>query len=125
MDELLETCDIVSIHVPQTKATIGLIGKEQIAKMKNGAFLINTARGPIVDSDALAEALNSGKLGGAGIDVFEMEPPVPKEHPLFAARNTMVTPHVAFASVQAFEKRAVIVVENIRKYIAGQPQNVI
>lgn len=125
LDDLLQTCDIISLHIPQTESTIGFIGKEQIAKMKQGALLINTARGPVVDSDALAEALNSGKLGGAGIDVFEMEPPVPGDHPLLQARNVMVTPHVAFASTQAFEKRAVIVIENIKKYLSGTPQNLI
>ena len=125
LDELLETCDIVSLHVPLNASTKGLIGKEQLAKMKKSAILINTARGPVVDSAALAEALANGEIAGAAVDVFEMEPPVPADHPLLAAPNLIATPHVAFASQQAFEKRAVIVCENIRQWLAGTPQNVI
>ena len=125
LDELLKTCDIISVHVPQTPSTIGMIGKEQFALMKDTALFINTARGPIVDSAALADALNSGKIAGAAVDVFEMEPPVPQDHILFQARNLIATPHVAFASEQAFEKRAVIVAENIKKWMDGEPQNVI
>lgn len=125
LDELLKTCDIISVHVPQTPSTVGMIGKEQFAIMKDTALFINTARGPIVDSAALAEALNSGKIAGAAVDVFEMEPPVPQDHVLFQARNLIATPHVAFASEQAFEKRAVIVAENIKKWMDGEPQNVI
>ena len=125
LDELLKTCDIISVHVPQTPSTVGMIGKEQFAIMKDTALFINTARGPIVDSVALTEALNSGKIAGAAVDVFEMEPPVPQDHILFQARNLIATPHVAFASEQAFEKRAVIVAENIKKWMDGEPQNVI
>lgn len=125
LDELLETCDIVSLHVPLNASTKGLIGKEQLAKMKKSAFLINTARGPVVDSQALAEALENGTIAGAAVDVFEMEPPVPQDHVLLQAPNLIATPHVAFASRQAFEKRAVIVCENIKKWMDGQPQNVI
>lgn len=125
MDELLETCDIVSLHVPLNASTKGLIGRDQLAKMKKSAILINTARGPVVDSAALAEALANGEIAGAAVDVFEMEPPVPADHPLLAAPNLIATPHVAFASDQAFEKRAVIVCENIRQWLAGTPQNVI
>ncbi len=125
LDQLLETCDIVSLHVPLNEATRGLIGREQLKKMKKTAVLINTARGPVVDSQALAEALKEGDIAGAAVDVFEMEPPVPSDHVLFNAPNLIATPHVAFASHQAFEKRAVIVCENIRKWLDGQPQNVI
>ena len=124
LDELLETCDIVSLHVPLNNETRGLIGKEQLAKMKKTACLINTARGPVVDSEALAEALKQGQIAGAAVDVFEMEPPVPEDHVLFDAPNLIATPHVAFASAQAFEKRAVIVCENIKKWLDGAPQNV-
>ena len=125
MEDLLKTCDIISVHVPQTKDTIGLIGKEQFAVMKKNALFINTARGPVVDSQALADALNEGKIAGAAVDVFEMEPPVPQEHILLHAKNLIATPHVAFASQQAFEKRAVIVAENIKSWLAGNMQNVI
>lgn len=125
MDELLSTCDIISVHVPQNPSTIGMIGEKEFAQMKPGALFINTARGPIVDSKALADALNSGKIAGAAVDVFECEPPVPEDHPLFGAKNLIATPHVAFASAQAFEKRAVIVCENIRGWLDGSPVNVI
>lgn len=125
LDELLETCDIVSLHVPLNPSTKGLIGKEQLAKMKKNAILINTARGPVVDSQALADALQEGIIAGAAVDVFEMEPPVPSDHVLFKAQNLLATPHVAFASDQAFEKRAVIVCENVKKWAEGNPQNVI
>lgn len=125
MEELLKTCDIISIHVPQTKETIGLIGEEQFDMMKDTALFINTARGPIVDSEALAKALNEGQIAGAAVDVFEVEPPVAADHVLFGAKNLIATPHVAFVSQQAFEKRAVIVAENIKSWIDGNMQNVI
>ncbi len=125
MEEVLKNSDIVSLHVPQTKDTIGLIGKEELSLMKPTAMLINTARGPVVDTDALAEALKNGTIAGAGIDVFDVEPPLPLDNPLINAPNTIVTPHIAFASHQAFEKRAHIVGENIAKWLEGNPQNLI
>lgn len=125
LDELLEQADFVSLHVPLTAATKGLINAEAISKMKPTAVLLNTARGGVVDSAALAEALNAGRLAGAGIDVFEIEPPIAKEHPLCHAKNTVLTPHVAFASKEALEARADIVFANLWKYFAGEPQNVV
>ncbi|MEF9954915.1 MAG: 2-hydroxyacid dehydrogenase [Clostridium sp.] len=117
LDTLLSTCDIVSLHVPLTDETRGLIGREQLALMNKNAILINTARGPVVDSDALADALNLEQIAGAGIDVFETEPPINKTHPLLNAKNAVVTPHVAFATKEALEKRAVIVFENITRWL--------
>lgn len=125
LDELLAQSDFVSLHVPLTEATRGLINADAIAKMKQGAVLLNTARGPVVDSAALAEALNAGKLAGAGIDVFEGEPPIAEDHPLCSAKNTVLTPHVAFASREALETRADIVFANIEKWLNGAPQNVV
>lgn len=125
LEELLKTCDIVSLHVPLNDSTRGLIGREQLGMMKKTAVLINTARGPVVDSQALAQALQDGVIAGAAVDVFETEPPVPADHVLFGAPNLIATPHVAFASHQAFEKRAVIVCENIKRWIDGEPQNVV
>ena len=125
LDELLEQADFVSLHVPLTAATKGLIDAEAISKMKPTAVLLNTARGPVVDSAALSDALNEGRLAGAGIDVFEIEPPIAKEHPLCHAKNTVLTPHVAFASKEALEARADIVFANLWKYFAGEPQNVV
>lgn len=125
LDTLLATCDIVSLHVPLNKQTKALINEEKLALMKPTSILINTARGPVVDSTALADALNHHRIAGAGIDVFEMEPPVPTDHPLFHTPNTIVTPHIAFATAEALEKRAVIVFDNIAKWLEGSPQNII
>ena len=124
LDELMSESDIISLHVPSNAQTKGLISAEKIALMKPNAVLINTARGPVLDSQARAVALNADKIAGACIDVFEMEPPVPTDHPLVTAKNTILTPHVAFASKEAMVKRAVIVFDNVVKYLAGNPQNV-
>ncbi len=125
LETLLKTSDIVSLHTPLTPETRGLIGAKELASMKPSAILINTARGPVVDSAALADALNSGKIAGAGIDVFEMEPPVPEDHPLLNAKNLIATPHVAFATKEALVKRAAIVFDNIDRWLKGTPANVI
>lgn len=125
LDELLAQADIVSLHCPLNDSTQGLIDSDAIAKMKQGAFLINTARGPVVDSQALADALNTGKLGGAGIDVFEIEPPLPLDHPLLHSKNTIVTPHVAFASAESMEARGKIVFDSLQQWINGNQVNVI
>jgi phosphoglycerate dehydrogenase-like enzyme len=125
LEELLCNSDIVSLHLPLTDSTRLLINRDRLALMKPAAILINTARGPIVDSEALAEALASGRLGGAGIDVFEMEPPIPASHPLLSCPNVMVTPHVAYATDEAFALRARIAVDNIVKWLTGAPQNII
>lgn len=125
LNTLLSTCDIVSLHVPLNDSTKGLINKDNIQLMKENAVLINTARGPVVDSEALADALKSGKIAGAGVDVFEVEPPIPSSHILFGAPNLVVTPHVAFATKESMVKRAEIVFDNIDKYLEGKPQNII
>ena len=117
LETLLRESDIVSLHCP--------LNAERIAMMKPTAILINVARGPVVDSEALADALNSGKLAGAGIDVFETEPPLDPNHPLLHAKNTLVTPHVAFASTQSMEARAHIVFDNIRAWMDGNQKNII
>ncbi len=92
--------------------------------MKKNAVLINTARGPVVDSAALAGALKNREILAAGIDVFETEPPIEPAHPLLTAPNVMATPHVAFATKEALEKRGVIVLENVKQWLMGTPQNV-
>ena len=124
LDTLLSQCDIVSLHTPLNDSTRELIGKEQLALMKKNAVLINTARGPVVDSQALAEALNEERIAGACIDVFETEPPVKKEHPLLHAKHVIATPHAAFATKEALVKRAVIVFDNITAWLNNSPQNV-
>lgn len=125
MDTLLGECDIVSLHVPLSDGTRGLINADKLALMKPNAILINTARGPVVDSQALAAALTKGRIAGAAVDVFEMEPPVPADHPLLNAPNLVATPHVAFATKEALYKRAIIVFDNIVKYLEGCPQNIV
>lgn len=125
LDELLERADIVSLHCPLTAQTRHLIGAPQLERMKPGALLINTARGDVVDQEALAEALRSGRLAGAACDVFDREPPLPAGHPLLQSPNTIVTPHIAFASVESMEQRAEIVFDNLYAWLDGTPRNVI
>lgn len=125
LDELLHRSDIVSLHCPINEDSKHLINKDSIAKMKKGAYLINTARGSVVDSQALADALNNGYLAGAGIDVFETEPPLYVAHPLLHSKNTIVTPHVAFASEESMAARAQIVFDNILSFLNGEQKNII
>ena len=124
LEELLSHCDIVSLHVPLSEETRGLINRDRLALMKKTSVLINTARGPVVDSEALAEALNEGEIAGACVDVFEMEPPVPQEHPLLHAKNLIATPHIAFATKEALVKRAIINLNNVKYWLEGNPINV-
>ena len=123
LDTLLRESDIVSLHVPLNESTKNLIDEKKIALLKSSAILINTARGPVVDNTALAKALNEGKIAGAGIDVFETEPPIASIHSLVHAKNTVLTPHVAFATNEALYIRAQIVFDNIDKWLQGTPQN--
>ena len=124
LDELLRESDIISLHVPLTEQTRGMIGEREIGLMKPSAILINTARGPVVDSAALAAALKEGRLAGAAVDVYETEPPIPQDHPLLSAPHVAATPHVAFATKEALYQRAVIVFDNVAGYLDGKPQNV-
>ncbi len=125
LETLLEESDIVSLHTPLTDATKGLLNRERIGLMKPSAILINTARGPVVDSEALAAALNTGRISGAGIDVFETEPPLNEDHPLLHSKNTVVAPHVAFATKEALFRRAQITVDNIAAWLDKIPKNVV
>lgn len=125
LTELLAQSDIVSLHCPLTPDTQGLIGAEQLKQMKKSAYLINTARGGVVDSQALAQALAGGDIAGAACDVFENEPPLSSDHPLLHSPNTIVTPHIAFASAESMEQRAGIVFDNLFAWLAGNPTNTI
>jgi D-3-phosphoglycerate dehydrogenase len=123
LEELLERADIVSLHCPLTPATRGMIGEKELARMKKQAILINTARGAVVDSNALADALKEGRIAGAASDVFEVEPPLSTDHPLLQSPNTIVTPHIAFASVESMEQRADIVFDNLYSWLGGEQKN--
>lgn len=122
LDELLKTSDVVSLHVALTGETQGLLGKRELGLMKPGALLLNGARGAIVDTAALVEALNEGRLGGAGIDVFDEEPP-PADHPLFACEQVVLTPHCADMTPEGVDLLNSGVVENVIAFLEGRPQN--
>ncbi len=123
LDELLAASDIVSLHAPLTPETKHLINSSSLAKMKSTSILINTARGPLVDEAALIEALSSGRILGAGLDVFEREPP-PPDHPLFALPNVVVTPHIAAGTVDALRIKMDACFANMQRVIAGgEPEN--
>ena len=123
MDKLLKTSDVVSLHVAVSDKTRGLIGERELGLMKPGALLVNGARGAVVDTPALVEALNSGHLGGAAVDVYEQEPP-PPDHPLFACEQVILTPHCADMTVEGVELLNVGVVENVIAFLEGRLQNV-
>ncbi len=142
LDELLERSDIVSLHVPYNKATHHMINRESIAKMKKGAIIINTARGGVVDTDALLEALMNGHLGGAGLDVIEGEELIIEEHQLlhnsenpekwkaiyrdhkiFSLENVVFTPHNAFNSKEARQRILDVTIQNIENFLKGKNDN--
>lgn len=122
--ELLETADVVSLHLPLTEATRNMIGARELASMKRSAILINTARGGLVDEAALADALTRGVIAGAGFDVLSKEPPVP-DNPLLTLRlpNFVLTPHVAWASAGAMQTLADMLIDNIEAWAGGNPRN--
>lgn len=117
LDCLLRQSDIVTLHVPMSQETRGLISRERLRMMKPASLLVNTARGPVCDIAAVAEALTEGLLSGAAFDVFEQEPPLPSDHPLLSAPNCLLTPHVAFATEESFAQRADIVFSHIDAFI--------
>jgi len=124
LDTVFTECDIVSLHCPLTPETQNLVNSERLNQMKSSTFLINTSRGPVVDEPALAEALNSGLIAGAGLDVLSIEPP-PEDNPLLRARNCVITPHIAWATLAARKRLMDTVVGNVRAWMEGQPVNVV
>lgn len=124
LDELLQTADVVSLHVRLTAESRHLIGERELRLMKQGALLINVARGGVIDTDALVTALNSGHLGGAAIDVYDQEPP-PVDHPLLECEQVILTPHCADMTPEGVELLNEGAVDNIIAFLEGTPQNVV
>lgn len=125
LDDLLMRSDVVVLHCPLTDATRGLIDAQALEKMKDSAVLINLARGPVVVEQDLARALEEGVIAGAGIDVFDVEPPLRTDKAILQAKNVIVTPHVAFATNESMLLRANIVFDNLAAWMAGEPINVV
>lgn len=124
LDDLFARADVVSLHCPLTEKTARLVNQHRLAMMKPSAFLINTSRGPLIDEAALAEALNNGRIAGAGLDVLSAEPP-PADHPLFRARNCYITPHISWATKSARGRLLQQAIENVKGYVAGQLVHVV
>lgn len=124
LDALLATSDVLTLHCPLTESTRHIINATSLAKMKPSAILINTGRGPLVDEEALADALNRGALRGAGVDVLSCEPPA-IDNPLLYARNCYTTPHLGWATTEARQRLMNIAVANVANFIAGTPTNVV
>lgn len=120
LDDVLASADVVSLHCPLTPSTRHLINAEAIGKMKPSAILINTGRGPLVDEQAVADALNGGRLAAFGADVLSQEPPR-GDNPLLSARNCFLTPHIAWATLEARTRLMSTATENVRQFIAGEP----
>jgi len=124
LETLFRTSDVLSLHCPLTPQTKNLANTERLAWMKPSAFLLNTSRGPLVDEAALAAALNTGRLAGAGLDVLSAEPPS-ADNPLLSAKNCLITPHNAWGTRAARTRLLRVAVDNVRSFLAGQPQNVV
>lgn len=120
LPDLLAASDVVSLHLPLTEATRGLLGRDALAAMKPGAVVVNTARGPIIDESALLTALGTGQVAAAGLDVFETEP-VPADNPLLALDNVVVTPHVSWYTVDTMRRYLTAAVDNCRRIRDGEP----
>lgn len=124
LEHLFRQCDVVSLHCPLTAGNAKLVNAARLALMKPTAFLLNTARGPLVNEADLAAALNAGRLAGAGLDVLSVEPPSPA-NPLLQARNCLITPHLAWATRQARQRLMATAVANAKAFLTGQPENVV
>jgi glycerate dehydrogenase len=124
LDDVFAQADFLSLLCPLTPDTRGLVNRERLKKMKKTAYLINTARGPVVNEAEVARALNEGLIAGFGADVLSAEPP-PTDNPLLSAKNALITPHFAWASVEARQRLMQVTLENIRAFLAGTPQNVV
>lgn len=124
LDELFAECDIVSLHCPLTEQTREMVNARRLSRMKPNAILINTGRGPLINEQDLADALNSGRIYAAGVDVLAQEPPR-ADNPLLTARNCYITPHIAWASTAARQRLMQIALDNLKAYQEGKPINVV
>ena len=119
LDELFAECDVISLHCPLTPDTKEMVNADRLSKMKSNAILINTGRGPLINEQDLADALNEGRIAAAGLDVLSVEPSV-EGNPLLAARNCFITPHIAWATLEARTRLMEIAVQNLKSYLNGQ-----
>ncbi len=124
LNTVFSSSDIISLHVPLNDETRGIINKKSIAAMKDGVIIINTARGQLIVDEDLAEALNSGKVYCAALDVMTTEPPKP-DNPLLSAKNTVITPHMAWAHFEARQRLMKTACENVAEHMAGRPKNIV
>lgn len=124
LDELFSSSDVISLHCPLLESTKGIINKDSIANMKDGAIIINTSRGPLIVEEDLAAALNSGKVYAAGVDVVSVEP-IEDNNPLLKAKNIFITPHIAWAPKESRERLMDIAVNNLKSYLEGKPENIV
>ncbi|MCM0650919.1 D-2-hydroxyacid dehydrogenase [Clostridium swellfunianum] len=124
LDTLLENSDVISLHCPLFESTQGIINKDTIAKMKDGVMILNTSRGPLVVEEDLAEALNSGKVAGAALDVVSSEP-IKADNPLLKAKNCIITPHISWAPKESRQRLMDVAVNNLEKFLAGNAVNVV
>lgn len=124
LDGLLRNSDIITLHCPLTEQTTGMVNSEFLSKCKHSAFVINTSRGPVVDEKALADALNSGRIAGAAVDVLSTEPPK-SDNPLLSAKNCYITPHIAWAGYETRQRLMGVLQENFKAFFDGKPINTV
>lgn len=124
LDKIYASSDVIALHCPLFPDNIGMINKDSIARMKDGVILLNNSRGPLIVEQDLAEALNSGKVYAAGLDVVSTEP-IQGDNPLLKAKNCFITPHISWASKESRQRLLDIAVDNLRKFISGKPQNIV
>ncbi len=124
MDELLQKSDVISLHCPLFPETENMINKETIAKMKDGVIIINNSRGALIDEQALADALNCGKVYAAGLDAVRNEP-ISEDNPLLSAKNCFITPHISWTAVEGRQRLASYAIDNVKAFLEGRPKNIV
>ena len=124
LDEVLSQSDVIALHCPLFPDTEKIINKNTIAKMKDGVIILNNSRGPLIEEQDLADALNSGKVAAAGLDVVSTEP-IKHDNPLLTAKNRLITPHISWAPKESRQRLMDIAVDNLKAYVEGNPQNIV